>query len=91
MISQIVNLSNKKSFANFKEKFNLGEEFYEGMFGLEFRNIPADVFSQIEKLNDSKQNNIITCKNDLFVLGSLNEIANKIGQLCLPNEIGRKY
>ncbi len=87
MISQIVNLSNKKSLANFKEKFNLGEEFYEGMFGLEFRNIPADVFSQIEKLNDSKQNNILTCKNDLFVLGSLNEIANKIGQLCLPNEI----
>jgi dihydropteroate synthase len=87
LISQIVNLSNKKSLANFKEKFNLGEEFYEGMFGLEFRNIPADVFSQIEKLNDSKQNNIITCKNDLFVLGSLNEIANKIGQLCLPNEI----
>jgi dihydropteroate synthase len=71
LISQVINLSNDKTFRLYKEKYNYSFLFYNGLYAVELRNIPADYL--IRKLTTESQN-IFAAKNDLLVAGSIKEI-----------------
>lgn len=71
MISQVINLSNDKTFRLYKEKYNYSFLFYNGLYAVELRNIPTEYL--IRKLTTESQN-IFASKNNLLVAGSIKEI-----------------
>jgi dihydropteroate synthase len=71
LISQVINLSNKKSFKLYKEKYNYSILLFHGLYGVELRNIPIEL-SNSEVNTNSK--NIFYTQNTLIVTGSIKEI-----------------
>lgn len=71
MISQVFNLSNKKTFIHFKEKYKFSLILHHGLFGVEVRHIPSEL-SAIK--NQISQPNIFFAGNDVLVCGSFKEI-----------------
>lgn len=74
MISQVINLSNSKSFKLYKEKYNYSILLYHGLYGVELRNIPIEL-SGLE-VNTIPQN-IFYTKNSLLVTGSIKEFLDR--------------
>ncbi len=74
MISQVINLSNSKSFKLYKEKYNYSILLHHGLFGVELRNIPRELSSSEENTN---LKNIFYTKNSLIVTGSIKEILDR--------------
>lgn len=71
MISQVINLSNKKTFRHFKEKYKFSLILHHGLFGVEIRHIPSELLA-IE--NQISQPNIFFSGNDVLICGSFKEI-----------------
>lgn len=71
MISQVINLSNKKTFSHFKEKYKFSLILHHGLFGVEIRHIPSELLA-IE--NQISQPNIFFSGNDVLICGSFKEI-----------------
>ena len=84
MISQVINLSNSKSFKLYKEKYNYAILLYHGLFGVELRNIPMELSSS--EVNTNLQN-IFYTKNSLLVTGSLKEILDRTNSFNLDEPI----
>ncbi len=74
MISQVINLSNSKSFKLYKEKYNYSVLLYNGLFGVELRNIPSELVNS--KINTIPEN-IFYAENRLLVTGSIQEILDR--------------
>lgn len=73
MISQVINLSNGKSFILYKEKYNYSIPLHHGLYGIELRNIPVDYLNHQFKVNSE---NIFYTKNEILLTGSIKEIIN---------------
>lgn len=71
MISQVINLSNEKTFRLYKEKYNYSILPHYGLFGIELRNIPAEYLVTI---SDRNSDNIFYSKGELLLTGSMKEI-----------------
>lgn len=80
MISQVINLSNSKSFKLYKEKYNYSIPLHHGLYGVELRNIPVQYLNQDFKRNSE---NIFYAKDDLLLAGSVNEILDSTRSLQL--------
>ena len=83
MVSQIVNLSNQKTFKHFKEKYNCQDLFSRGVYGIELRNVPAELYNF-----ELTENQKIFFKNrNIFFIGSFNEIIDSLNEAKLNREI----
>ncbi|MCW8803096.1 MAG: dihydropteroate synthase, partial [Ignavibacteriaceae bacterium] len=71
MVSQVINLSNDKTFKLYKEKYNYTTVFYRGLYGVELKNIPSESLIRELKL---KSEHIFKTENDLLFVGSIREI-----------------
>jgi dihydropteroate synthase len=71
LISQVIHLSNSKSFKLYKEKYNYSILLYHGLYGVELRNIPMELSNT--ELNTNPEN-IFYTENSLLVTGSIKEI-----------------
>jgi dihydropteroate synthase len=71
LISQVINLSNNKTFKLYKEKYNYKTVFYRGLYGVELKNILAESLNRELK---PKSENIFKANNDLLFIGSIKEI-----------------
>ena len=71
MISQVINLSNEKTFSLYKEKYNYLVLPHHGLYGIELRNIPAEYLVPI---SDRNSDNIFYSKGELLLTGSMKEI-----------------
>lgn len=79
MISQIINLSNEKTFRFYKEKYDYEVPFLGGVYGLEIRNSPNELLN----LNDKKNSSIFKSKNNLLILGSFSDFIEKSNSASL--------
>ncbi len=71
MVSQVINLSNAKTFKLYKEKYNYTTLFYHGLYGIEIKNMPSEFLTNGLK---TKSENIFKSNNDLLFLGSIKGI-----------------
>jgi dihydropteroate synthase len=71
LISQVINLSNSKSFKLYKEKYNYSILLYHGLYGIELRNIPMELSNSGVSTNSE---NIFYTENSLLFTGSIKEI-----------------
>ena len=90
MISQVINLSNNKTFKLYKEKYNYSILFYPGLYGIELRNIPVEYLNQNFRVISE---NIFYTKDELLLTGSIKEIIDVSHLLkfdeSLKNEISK--
>jgi len=90
LISQVINLSNNKTFKLYKEKYNYSILFYPGLYGIELRNIPVEYLNQNFRVNSE---NIFYTKDELLLTGSIKEIIDVSHLLklddSLKNEISK--
>jgi dihydropteroate synthase len=73
LISQVINLSNGKSFKLYKEKYNYSLALHHGLYGVELRNIPEDYLKHPFK---DKSDNIFCTTDEILLTGSIKEIIN---------------
>jgi len=73
LISQVINLSNGKSFKLYKEKYNYSMALHHGLYGVELRNIPVDYLNHPFK---DKSDNIFCTKDEILLTGSIKDIIN---------------
>lgn len=90
MISQAINLSNDKVFKTLKEKYNFAVELNKGLFGIEVRHIPNELFDSADREKNIKPDNIYCVGNDLFITGSFGEIIKSINSNLLNDELKAK-
>jgi len=87
LISQVINLSKRKSFKLYQEKFNCSIPFYEGLYGVEVRNVPKDIINEVNNSNSQK----IYCKYDtIFLAGSQKAILDQTRSSKLNQKIKLK-
>lgn len=84
MISQLINLSNYKSFKFYKEKYNYSLLLFHGLYGIELRNIPLDIF---QKRDEKFSSDIFLKNNDLLITGSIRDLLNTVTTTNLDNEL----
>jgi len=84
MISQVIDLSNPKTFKQYGEKYNYSIMLYHGLFGVEVRKIPAELLQQQSKTN---QENIFYHKDSLLLTGSIKEILDRTELFNLDKSI----
>lgn len=84
MISQVFNLSNKKTFIHFKEKYKFSLILHHGLFGVEVRHIPSEL---LVIKNQISQPNIFFTGNDVLVCGSFKEILEYLTTLQLSQNV----
>ena len=82
MVSQVINLSNNKTFNLYKEKYNYSIPLHHGLYGVELRNIPEDYLNHPFK---DKSDNIFYTNDEILLTGSIKEIIN-ITQFLKFNE-----
>ncbi len=84
MISQLINLSYINSFNKYRDKFNYSLLRFNGLYGLELRNIPSELFYIF---NDSNGSNIFQSGNNFLITGSFHDIRNSINNMKLTEVI----
>jgi len=84
LISQVINLSNKKTFKLYKEKYNYSILLYHGLYGVEVRNISSELQQLHSKI---VKENIFYNENNLLVTGSIKEILDKLISFNLDESI----
>ena len=84
MISQVINLSNDKAFKLYKEKYNYSIKLYNGLNGVELRNIPLELLNA--EFN-KKLENIFYIQDSLLLTGSINEILDITSLLKLDESL----
>ncbi|MBK9099823.1 MAG: dihydropteroate synthase [bacterium] len=84
MISQLINLSNDKSFKLYKEKYNYSLLLFHGLYGIELRNISSDIF---QKRDEKFSPDIFLKNNDLLITGSIRDLLNTISTTNLNHEL----
>lgn len=84
MISQVINLSNRKSFKLYKEKYKLSIDQNKGLFGIEVRHIPKDIFNTT---NCIKSEFIFHSDRSLFLFGSFMELEKASSESSINNNI----
>jgi hypothetical protein len=82
LISQVINLSNSKSFKLYKEKYNYSILLYHGLYGIELRNIPMELSNSEVNTN---LKNIFYAENNLLIIGSIKEILDTANSQQLNN------
>jgi len=82
LVSQVINLSNNKTFNLYKEKYNYSIPLHHGLYGVELRNIPEDYLNHPFK---DKSDNIFCTTDEILLTGSIKEIIN-ITQFLKFNE-----
>jgi dihydropteroate synthase len=82
LISQVINLSNDKSFKLYKEKYNYWIPLHHGLYGVELRNISVEYLNHPFK---DKSDNIFCAKDEILLTGSIKDIIN-ITHLLKLNE-----
>lgn len=87
MISQVINLSNKKTFNLYKEKYDFQYEVINGLFGVEIRHIPDEIISQLNFTDTNKPVNIFCVGNELFVSGAFREILTALEKTSLNEDL----
>ncbi|MDH3268723.1 MAG: dihydropteroate synthase [Ignavibacteria bacterium] len=75
MISQVINLSNDKTFKLYKEKYKFFINIHKGLYGIELRKIHKEFSGTEIKLNSD---NIFHSNDDLLLVGSLREIPENL-------------
>ena len=71
MISQVLNFSNEKTFKLYKEKYNYSILLYHGLYGVEIRNISAELLQPNSK---TKTDNIYYNQDNLLLTGTIKAI-----------------
>ena len=84
MISQVINLSNEKTFKFYKEKYNFSIPLHKGLYGIELRKIPSE-FLGLELILNSES--IFYSNDELLLIGSLKEIRTNSQTLNLNEKI----
>lgn len=84
MISQLINLSNDKSFKFYKEKYNYSLLLFHGLYGIELRNISSDIF---QKRDEKFSSDIFLKDNDLLITGSIRDLLNTVSITNLNHEL----
>lgn len=84
MISQLINLSYINSFNKYRDKFNYSLLRFNGLYGLELRNIPSELFYIF---SDSNGSNIFQSGNNFLITGSFHDIRNSINNMKLTEVI----
>lgn len=84
MISQVINLSNEKTFKLFKEKYDYSIPFYKGLYGVEIRKIQSGILNQAINTNC---NNIYYKNDGLLFTGSFNEVRQQVSSPKLEKEL----
>jgi len=84
LISQVINLSNDKTFKLYEEKYNYSIKLYNGLNGLELRNIPLELLNA--EFN-KKLDNIFYKQDSLLLTGSINEILDITSLLKLDESL----
>jgi dihydropteroate synthase len=87
LISQVLNLSNDKTFKVFKEKYDFALKLHEGLFGIEVRNIPNEIFGVIDQNINTKPENIFCLGNELLVTGSFKEVIESISSHLISEDL----
>jgi len=75
LISQVLNLSNKKTFKLYKEKYNYSILLYHGLYGVEVRNISSELQQLHSKI---VKENIFYNQDRILLTGSVKEILDSI-------------
>lgn len=75
MISQVINLSNDKTFKLYKEKYKLSIRNHKGLFGIELRKFSSELSGTEIKLYSEF---IFRSNDDLLLVGSLREILQNL-------------
>ncbi len=84
MNSQVINLSNDKTFRLYKEKYNLSTLPHTGLIGIELRNYPTELNPVDIKINSG---NIFYANNDILLTGSFHEIIEQIRESSFQDKI----
>lgn len=84
MISQVINLSNDKTFRFYKKKYQLNSSYLESTFGIEIRKLPVELIK--EQLMNEASNLFISDEN-LLLTGSFKEILESSSKINIQNEI----
>ena len=84
MISQVINLSNDKTFKLYKEKYNLSIHLHRGLYGIELRNIPVELLGTEININSEST---FYVDDELLLVGSLKEILEQISTSTLDDKI----
>ena len=83
MISQIINLSNHKSFNHYKKKYDFQILPNRGLFGIELRNVSSELLeSGLKRIP-----NLFLQNKYLFIIGSFNEIINIASEAALNQNL----
>ena len=84
MISQVINLSNEKTFNLYQRSYGLKIQNHQGVYGIEVRGIPDEMTtSEIDK--ESK--NIYVINSNLLLIGSFQELAEIISTSLVNDKI----
>ena len=84
MISQVINLSNDKTFRFYKKKYQLNSSYLESTFGIEIRKLPVELIKE-QLLNEAS--NLFISDENLLLTGSFKEILESSSKINIQNEI----
>jgi dihydropteroate synthase len=87
LISQVLNLSNEKTFKLYKEKYNYSILLYHGLYGVELRNISSEL---VQPNSITKTDNIYYNLDRIIITGSIKEILESTGLLKLDELLKAK-
>lgn len=76
MISQVINLSNEKSFELYRKKYKYTFQFIPGKYAVEIKKIRFELFDR----NLGKIKDVFFAENELLVTGSFEEIIESVHQ-----------
>jgi dihydropteroate synthase len=84
LISQVLNLSNEKTFEFYKEKYNFSMLLHKGLYGIEVRNITLKPSGAEMRFNSE---NTFYNNDDLLLVGSLKEILENLNKSIVNDKI----
>jgi dihydropteroate synthase len=84
LVSQVINLSNNKTFKLYREKYNFSILLYHGLYGVELRDIPEEYL--LKELKTDRVN-IYFINNDLLVTGSVKEILDRVNSINIHQSV----
>jgi len=84
LISQVINLSNEKTFNLYQKSYGLKIKNHQGVYGIEVRGIPGDIST---KGIDKESKNIYVINTNLLLIGSFQEIAETISTSVVNDKI----
>jgi len=78
LIAQLINLSRQDAFITHKKKYGLQGNSYQGLYGLEIREINSNPMDRLSEGTNAEFNNVYTLNSELFITGSIEQLKNTV-------------